>query len=106
MAGGRRRHTIRSYQRRIEELLAEERERREPIPPPISEEHAELQRRIAEADAEIELDPEVSDRLGYPFCTPEGARAALRALDLMFEERDLLMRAGVDWRLYQPDSFR
>jgi len=103
MAGGRRRHTIRSYQRRIVEVLAEEQERRKPPPPPISEEHAALRRRIAEADAEIEIDPEARDRLGHPFCTPEGARAALRAQDLMFEERDLLARHGVDWHIFQPD---
>jgi len=103
MAGGRRRHTIRSYQRRIDEVLSEERDRRKPVPPPISEEHATLRRRIAEADAEIEVDPETRDYFGEPFCTPEGARAALRALDLMFEERDLLTRSGVDWHIYQPD---
>jgi hypothetical protein len=100
MAGGRRRHTIRSYQRRIDEVLSEEQERRKPPPPPISEEHATLRKRIAEAYAEIELDPEASDYLGHPFCTPEGARAALRALDLMFEEEEYLVRHGVDWRLY------
>jgi len=103
MAGGRRRHTIRSYQRRIEEVLSEERERRKPVPPPISEEHAALRRRIAGACAEIELDPEARDFLGRPMCTPEGARTVLRALDLMFEERDLLIRARVDWNIYQPE---
>src|SRR5215211_4962044 len=103
MAGGRRRHTIRGYQRRIEEVLSEERKRRKPIQPPISEEHAELRRRIAEAYAEIEVDPETRDYFGHPFCTPEGTRAALRALDLMFEERDLLVRNGIDWHIYQPD---
>ena len=103
MVGGRRRHTIRSYQRRIEGVLSEERKRREPIPPPISEEHAELRRRIAEVCAEIELDPEARDGFGRPMCTPEGATTALRALELMFEERDLLTRAGVNWHVYQPE---
>jgi hypothetical protein len=103
MAGGRRRHTIRSYQRRIESVLSEERKRREPIPPPISEEHAALRRHIAETCAEIELDPESRDAFGRPTCTLEGAVVALRAQDLMFEERDLLTRAGVNWHLYQPE---
>lgn len=105
MAGGRKRHTIRNYQRRIEAVLFDERKRREPIPPPISEEHAELRRRIAETCADIEWDSESRDALGRPTCTPEGATTALRALELMFEERALLMRAGVDWKVYQPDAF-
>jgi hypothetical protein len=103
MAGGRRRHTIRSYQRRIEGVLSEERKRREPIPPPISEEHAALRRCIAEVCGEIELDPESRDTFGHPMCTPEGATTALRALELRFEERELLLRSGVDWRPYQPE---
>jgi hypothetical protein len=103
MAGGRRRHTIRSYQRRIERVLSEERRRRAPIPPPISEEHAELRRRIAEVCAEIELDPDSRDAFGRPMFTLEGAMTALRAQDLMFEERELLTRAGVNWHAYQPE---
>jgi hypothetical protein len=103
MAGGRRRHTIRSYQRRIDELLSEERERRKPTPPPISEEHADLRRRIVDACAGIEIDPGTYHLHGGPLCTPKGARAAIRALDLMFEERDLLTRSGVDWDIYLPD---
>jgi hypothetical protein len=101
MAGGRRRHTIRSYQRRLDEVLSEERERRKPTPPPISEEHAILRRRIAEACAEIELDPDTHHLHGGPLCTPEGARAALRAQTLLFEEAEYLERHGVDWQLYQ-----
>jgi hypothetical protein len=103
MAGGRRRHTIRSYQRRIEGVLSEERKRRVPPPPPISEEHAALRRRIAEVCAEIELDPESRDFRGRPMCTPEGAETALRALELRFEERDLLTRSGVNWHVFQPE---
>jgi hypothetical protein len=103
MAGGRRRHTIRSYQRRIEGVLSEERKRRVPPPPPISEEHAALRRLIAEVCAEIELDPESRDAFDRPMCTPEGATTALRALELRFEERKLLSQHGVDWRPYQPD---
>src|SRR5687767_9801175 len=103
MAGGRRRHTIRSYQRRIAELLAEERERRKPAPPPISEEHATLRGRIAEACVDIEIDPGTHHLNGGPLCTPKGVRSAIRALDLMFEERDLLTRSGVNWDIYWPD---
>jgi len=101
MAGGRRRHTIRSYQRRIDDVLSEERDRRKP--PPISEEHAALRRRIAEACAEIEVDPETRDGFGHPYCTLKGVDAVLRALDLMFEERELLERQGVDWDIYWSD---
>jgi len=105
MPAGRRGHKIREYKRRIEAVLEDERGRKAPPPPPISEEHAALRRRIAETCAEIELDPEARDAFGRPMCTAEGATTALRALDLMFEERELLMRVGVDWRPYQPDSF-
>src|SRR5215204_45414 len=104
MAGGRRRHTTRSYQRRIEGVLSEERKRRKPSPPPISEEHAERRRRIAETCAEIELDPDSRDAFGRPMWTPEGATTALRALELRLEERDLLTRAGVNWHVYQPEE--
>ena len=86
-----------------EAVLEEERGRRMPPPPPISEEHAALRRLIAETCAEIELDPESRDALGRPMCTPEGATTALRAQDLMFEERELLTRSGVNWHLYQPE---
>jgi hypothetical protein len=74
-----------------------------PKPAPISEEYATLRRRIAEACVEIELDPETRDCFGRPFCSPEGARAAIRALDLMFKEQDLLIRNGVDWDIYWSD---
>jgi hypothetical protein len=58
MAGSRRRHTIRSYQQRIDEVLSEEWERRKPAPPPISGELATLRRRVAEACAGIEIAPD------------------------------------------------
>jgi hypothetical protein len=106
MPGGKRGHKLREFMRPADAVLEDERGRLAPIPPPINAEHGELRRLIAETCAEIELDPESRDAYGRPVCTPEGATTALRALDLMFEERDLLMRAGVDWRLYQPDSFR
>ena len=101
--GGRHGHTIRQLRRRIDEVLADDQERRKPPPPPISDEHRALRRRIAETCAEIELDPESRDAFGRPMCTPEGATTALRALELRFEERDLLTRAGVNWHVYQPE---
>jgi hypothetical protein len=103
MPAGRRGHKIREYKRRIDAVLEDERGRKAPPPPPISEAHAELRRRIAETCAEIELDPESRDAFGRPMCTPEGATTALRALDLMFEERELLTRSGVNWHVYQPE---
>jgi hypothetical protein len=103
MPAGRRGHKIREYKRRIDAVLEDERSRKAPIPPPISEEHAELRRRIAETCAEIELDPESRDFRGRPLCTPESAETAIRALDLRFEERELLTRAGVNWHVYQPE---
>jgi hypothetical protein len=106
MPGGKRGHKLREFMRRADAVLEDEQGRRAPTPPPISAEHDALQRLIAETCAEIELDPESRDAFGHPMCTPDGATTALRALELRFEERDLLMRARVDWRLYQPDSFR
>jgi hypothetical protein len=103
MPAGRRGHKIREYKRRIDAVLEDERGRRVPPPPPISEEHAALRRRIAETCAEIELDPDSRDAFGRPMCTPEGATTALRALELRFEERELLTRSGVDWNVYQPE---
>jgi hypothetical protein len=103
MPAGRRGHKIREYKRRIEAMLEEKRGRRVPPPSPISEEHAVLRRRIAETCAAIELDPESRDAFGRPMCTPEGATTALRALELRFEERELLTRAGINWHVYQPE---
>ena len=102
MPAGRRGHKIREYKRRIDAVLEEERSRQAPYPPPISQEHAALQRRIAEACDEIELDPGARDFWGSPLCTPAGVDSAIRALELMYEERRLLERHGVDWRPYQP----
>ena len=103
--GGRHGHTVRQLRRRIDEVLSEERKHREPTPPPISEEHAALRRRIAETCAQIELDYESLDGHGRPMCTPEGAKTALLALELMFAEAEYLEHHGVDWRPYQLDSF-
>jgi hypothetical protein len=103
MPAGRRGHKIREYERRIDSLLEDERERRQPTPPPISEEHAALRERIAETCAEIDLDPEACDAWGRPLCTLEGTGTALRALELMFEELELLECHGVDWRPYQSE---
>jgi hypothetical protein len=101
MPGGRRAHKLREYRRRLDRLLEEERVRRAPNPPPINEGHALLRRRIAAACREIELDPDTRHLHGGPVCTPAGARAALRAQTLLFEEAEYLERHGVDSRLYQ-----
>jgi hypothetical protein len=34
-------------------------------------------------------------------CTPESAHHAVEAIGLIFQERELLAKHGVDWRLYQ-----
>jgi hypothetical protein len=104
MAGGRRRHTIRSYQRRIERVLSEERKRREPIPPPINAEHAALRADIAEAYSALfgPEDPESTTLTKRIMENPELATDALKVQDMLFAERDLLTQAGVNWRVYQP----
>jgi hypothetical protein len=103
MAGGRRRHTIRSYQRRIDEVLSEERERRKPPPHPISQEHVALQEQIADAYSALldPEDPESTDLLKRVMDHPELAGAAVRVLGMMFQERELLAREGADWDIYQ-----
>ena len=47
--GGRHGHTIRRLRRRMDAVLEEDRIRRGPIPPPISEEHAAMRERIERA---------------------------------------------------------
>lgn len=102
MPAGRRMHKIREYQRRIDAVLEEE--RREPIPPPISEEHAALRKRIEEAhqilrDAE---NSEAFDPATGIIDSPNARRAAVRSIQMMYEEQELLEEHGVDWRPYQP----
>jgi len=68
MAGGRHGHKIREAKRRIDAVLAKERERRRPLgppPPPINQEHLALRRQIAELYRTLRDDlenPEVTDQ--------------------------------------------
>ena len=57
MPAGSRGHKIREYKRRIDSMLEDERDRRAPPPPSISEEHAALRERIAETCDEMDLNP-------------------------------------------------
>jgi hypothetical protein len=104
MPGGKRGHKIRAYQRRIDALLEEERESQQPIPPPISEEHAALRQRIEKA-SQFLLEAEKSDDcdpLTGIIDNPDVRRTAVRLLEMMREERELLSMHGIDWVPYQP----
>jgi hypothetical protein len=105
MPAGRRMHKIREYQRRIDAVLEEEREHLESVPPPINEQHAALRKRMQEAhqilrDAE---NSEARDPVSGIVDSPDARRAAVRSIQIMYEERRLLEAHGVDWRPYQPD---
>src|SRR5215204_1970349 len=104
MPAGRRGHKIREYQRRIDAVLAKERERRRPLgppPPPISEEHAALRRQIAEGYQTLLDDPEnlegtetmerFEERIDK---TPELANVGAQLIALKREERALLAKNG------------
>jgi hypothetical protein len=104
MPGGKRGHALRRTQRRIDALLEEEREYRQPIPPPISEEHAVLRSRIEEA-SQVLLEAEKSedcDPVTGIIDNPAVRRTAVHLLNMMREEQELLGRHGVDWGPYQP----
>jgi hypothetical protein len=101
--GGRHTHTIRRLTQRLDAVLQEERERQRPPPPPVSEEHRALRKCVEEACAEIEIDAATYHLPGGPLPTPKGVRSAIRALDLLYQERDLLTRSGVDGDVYLPD---
>jgi hypothetical protein len=111
MPAGRHGHKIREYKRRIDAVVAKERERRRPLgppPPPISEEHAALRRQIAELYRTLrdELEnPEVTDqtksieeRLDE---NDELAIIGAQLIALTREERELLAKNGVDYRPYE-----
>jgi hypothetical protein len=103
MVAGKHGHKLRQYRRRLDAVLAKERECREPIPPPISEEHAALRKRIEEAYQTL-LDAEDSgdvESVSGIVDSPDARRAAVRMFQLMREEQDLLARHGVDRRHYQ-----
>jgi hypothetical protein len=102
---------MREYKRRIDALLAKERERRRPLgppPPPISEEHAALRSQIAELYRTLRDDlenPEVTDqtksieeRLDE---NDELAIVGAQLIALKREEHALLAKNGVDYRPYE-----
>jgi hypothetical protein len=120
MPAGRHGHKIREYKRRIDALLETERERRRPLsppPPPISEQHAALRRRLAEAyrtlfdpeGPEGLLDPEDPDLIEWFVETydervkenPELDDLTDTVMVLQSEEVELLTKNGVDYRPYE-----
>ena len=103
---GRHRHRLREFMRRADRLLEAERERRRPLsppPPPISEEHADLRRQIAEFYRTL-LDPEnpegtetmerLEERIDE---NRELANVGAQLIALKREERELLAKNGVDY---------
>jgi hypothetical protein len=101
--GGRHGHTLRQLRRRIDEVLEEGRERRRPIPPPISEEHAALRERIIEELRAIEWDYSTAADTWYgdPLPTPETLHHSIEAMVLMRKEHEFLTDQGVDPRPYE-----
>ncbi len=89
--GGRHGHTIRRLRRRMDAVLEEDRERRRPIPPPISEEHAALRDRIErDMAAVLEQIPEGTDLDEAVMENPELAASAAQVVGLIRKERDFL----------------
>ena len=124
MPAGRHGHKIREYKRRIDALLEEERERRRPLPrplspppPPISEEHAALRRQIAELYRILFDDPEKpegTDPIEWFFEekfderakeNPELPDICADFMDLVSEEEELLAENGVDYSLFDNYEF-
>jgi hypothetical protein len=110
MPAGRHGHKMREYKRRIDVVLAKERERRRPLgppPPPISEEHAALRRQIAELyrtllDLKIPESPDQMKWLDERILeNPELASLFAKLTTLKREERALLAKNGVDYRPYE-----
>ena len=120
MPAGRHGHKMRQYKRRIDALLEAERERLRPLSPPptpISEEHAELRRRIAEAcrtlfdieDPKGLLDTQDPDLWEWFEETyeervkenPELSNILRTLVRLQREEDELLAKNGVDYRPYE-----
>jgi hypothetical protein len=118
MPAGRHSHKLRQYKRRIDALVEAERERRRPLSPPpapISEEHAALRRRIAEAYRTL-LDPEdpegtdpverFEERLEERIeANPELSNVAAEYIALVRKEVGLLAENGVDYRPYESYQF-
>ena len=106
MPSGKHAHKTRQYLRRIDAVLAKEQERGRPLsppPPPISEEHADLRRQIAEFYRTL-LDPEnpegtetmerLEERIDE---NRELANVGAQLIALKREERELLAKNGVDY---------
>jgi hypothetical protein len=102
MPAGRHGHKIREYKRRIDAVLEVERERRRLLPPPISEEHAEMRDRIQHRiGAALELVPEGMDLEEALAQSDELANAGAQIIVLMREEQTFLASQGVDPRPYE-----
>jgi hypothetical protein len=85
-------------------VLEGERGRQAPIPPPVSEDHAALRERMEEA---VQTFRNAESYEGFDYATglssnPVVLRAAVRFLEMIDEERELLEEHGVEWRPYQP----
>jgi hypothetical protein len=119
--GGRHGHTVRRLRRRMDAVLDEDRERRRPIPPPISEEHAAMRERIermwggmlAHAASALGKNPEDLDdedwEIGFKEACkedPELRHVPARIIVLAREEAEFLAGQGVDprpyWDRYEP----
>ena len=113
--GGRHGHTIRRLRRRMDAVLEEDRERRRPAPPPISEEHAAIRERIKRMEAAsneqvaqfLDVDLEEASEQDYTFAlheavgaNPELGNDAAELIVLMREEAAFLASQGVDPRPY------
>jgi hypothetical protein len=104
--GGRHGHKVRELKRRIDAVLDEERAAREPLPLPISSEHAAMRERIEQLWAEFigPLDPESRDfrvKLDRRIAeNPDLVNDAADLLGLMQEEQRFLAGEGVDPRPY------
>jgi hypothetical protein len=105
MPAGRHAHKLREYTRRIDRLLAEDRERSKPPaspPPPINADHRELRRQIAELYRTLldPEDPEGTDQEKRINENPELANVAAELIFLVRQEQALLAMNGVDYRPY------
>lgn len=104
MPAGKHRQKLRRIARRLEAVLEEEREKEQPTPPPINEEHALLRKRMEEA-SKIVRDAENSEAFDPAtgiIDSPDARRAAVRSIQLMYEEQKLLEAHGLDPGPYQP----
>ena len=114
--GGRHGHTIRRLRRRMDAVLEEDRERRRPAPPPISEEHAAMRERIERAvgamhkkveqalegkdlDESVREDPELAFEEALEE-DPELANDGAIYISMAREEWAFLASQGVDPRPY------